>query len=242
MSVPIFTAGVTAYYLALFGCKKPARRLLDSILLPVIVGLATKLIVAFYWFRDPGEPAHFVNQVPGTTHLWQPHILLALAVNRSVGFQFNSVGFIFVPAFFVLYSWGRATLPIQLPAQAISDASIPEDENRRTILFVWMTMAMVFITGLPEPALEVFGSSGIIRFAQLHPDWFYCLRQLFHALLLLAYVRVTLGNGGRKLIPTMLRMPRAIYLAASLLIPAAIAYVGSVASYFHARILGSLDG
>jgi hypothetical protein len=35
------------------------------------------------------------------------------------------------------------------------------------MLFVWMMMAMVFVTGLPEPALEVFGSSGIIRFAQL---------------------------------------------------------------------------
>ena len=242
MSVPIFAAGVTAYYLALVGFKKPARRLLDSILLPVIVGLAAKVIVAFYWFRDVGEPAHFVNQVPGAPHLWQPRILFALAVNLSVGFQFASVGFILISALFVLYGWGRATLPIHLPAQSISDASIPEDENRRTLVYVWMMIAMVFITGLPEPALEVLGSSGIIRFARLHPEWFLWLRQLFHALLLLAFVCVALGKGGRKMIPAMLRIPRAIYLAASVVIPAAIAYVGPVASYIHPRILWTPDG
>jgi len=242
MSVPIFAAGVAAYYLALVGFKKPERRLLDSILLPVIVGLATKLVVAFYWFRDVGEPAHFLHQVPGVPHLWQPHVLFALAVNLSVGFQFASVGFILISAFFVLYSWGRATLPIHLPAQSISDASIPEDENRRTMLFVWMMIAVIFITGLPEPALEMFASSAIFRFAQLHPDWFSWLRQLFQALLLLAFVCAALGKGGRKMIPAMLRIPRAIYLAASVLIPTVIAYLAPVASYFHARILWSLDG
>jgi len=242
MSVPIFAAGVTAYYLALVGFKKPARRLLDSILLPVIVGLAAKLIAAFYWFRDVGEPGHFVNQVPGTPHLWQPQMLFGLAVNLSVGFQLASVGFILISAFFVLYSWGRATLPICLPAQSVSDASAPEDENRRSMFFVWMMISVIFITGLPEPALEMFASSAIFRFAQLHPNWFSWLRQLSHALLLLAFMCVALGKAGRKMIPAMLRMPRAIYLAASIVIPAAIAYVGPVASYLHARILWSLDG
>jgi membrane protease YdiL (CAAX protease family) len=242
MSVPIFAAGVTAYYLALVGCKKPARRLLDSILLPAIVGLAAKLIVAFYWFRDVGEPAHFDNQVPGAPHPWQPHMLFAVAVNLSVGFQIASVGFILLSAFFVLYNWGRATLPIHVPAHSISDASIPEDENRRTMFFVWMMIAMVFITGLPEPALEMFAASAILRFAQIHPDWFSWLRQLSHALLLLAFVCLALGKAGRKMIPAMLRIPRAIYLAASIVVPVAIAYVAPVASYIHARILWSLDG
>jgi membrane protease YdiL (CAAX protease family) len=242
MSVPIFAAGVTAYYLAVVGFKKPARRLLDSILLPVIVGLAAKLIVAFYWFRDVGEPARFVNQVSGAPHLWQPRILFALALNLSVGFQFASVGFVLISVFFVLYSWGRASLPIHLPAQSVSDAFVPEDEYRRSMFFVWMMIAMIFITGLPEPALEMFASSAIFHFAQLHPDWFSWLRQLSHALLLLAFVCIALGKAGRKMIPAMLRIPRAKYLAASIVIPAAIAYVAPVASYLHARIPWSLDG
>jgi len=242
MSVPIFAAGVTAYYLSLVGFQKPAQRLLDSILLPVIVGLAAKLIVAFFWFRDVGEPAHFVNQVPGAARLWQPGVLRALAENLGTGCQFASVGFILISAFFVLYSRGRATLPIHLPAESVFDASMPEAENRRTMFFVWLMIAMVFITGLPEPALQMFGSLGIIRFAQLHPNWFLWLRQLFHALLLLAFVCGALGKNGRKMIPAMLRIPRAIYLAASIAIPAAIAYVAPVASYLHARILWGLDG
>jgi hypothetical protein len=139
--------------------QKTGAALARLILLPVIVGLAAKLIVAFYWFRDVGEPAHFVNQLPGAPHLWEPHVLRALAENLGTGFQFASVGFIFIAAFFALYIWDRATLPIHLPAQSISDASISEDENRRTKFFVWMMIAMVFITGLPEPALEMFSSS-----------------------------------------------------------------------------------
>jgi membrane protease YdiL (CAAX protease family) len=216
--------------------------LLDSVLLPVAAGLLATLIVAFFWFRDVGEPAYFVAQLHGASHLWQPHILLALAVNLGTGFQFASIGFILIAAFFVLYSWNRITLPIRLPAVSISDASSSEDEHLSTMFFVWMMVAMVFITGLPEAALEVSGYSGIVRFMQLHPDRFFWLSQLFFALLLLAFVCVALGKSGRKMIPATLRIPRVRYLAIAVLIPAAIASVGPLCSYLYARVFWSAHG
>ena len=59
MSLPILAAGIVAYHLAFLGAKNPARRLLDSVLLPAAVGLVANLVLAFLWFGDVVEPAHF---------------------------------------------------------------------------------------------------------------------------------------------------------------------------------------
>src|ERR1700674_552060 len=229
MSFPIFGAGVTAYYLGLLGFKNPARRLLDSVLLPIATSLLAILIVAFFWFREIGEPAYFVTQLKDASHLWQPHILLALAVNLGTGFQFASVGFIFIAIFFVLYSWGRATLPVHLPPESISDASSPEDEHSRTTLFVWMMVCMVFLTWAPEIALAWFANWIFPQLKWPHGDWSSWLAVLLHAFFLFIFVVLAVGKSGRKIIPAILRFPRAKYLAAAILIPAAIAPGGATA-------------
>jgi membrane protease YdiL (CAAX protease family) len=227
MSVPIFAAGITACYLGLVGFKKPARRLLDSVLLPAALGLVANLIVAFFWFRDVGEPAHFANQLSGAPHIWEPHILLALAVNLGTGFQFASVGFILIAAFFVLQSWGRATVPIHLPAESISDASSSEDEQRSTMLFVWIVIGLVFLISVPRIAMWI------------HSAWNPWAVRFIDACSLLVFVLLALGKRGRKMIPAMLRIPRSRYLAVALVVPAAIANIGPLASYLHARVLWS---
>ena len=206
------------------------------------MGLAAKLIVAFYWFRDVGEPAHFLDQAPGAAHLWQPRILYALAVNLSVGFQFASVGFVLISVFFVLYSWGRASLPIHLSAQSISDASIPEDENRRTMFFVWMMIAMVFLPWVLEAALAYLGDWIFPHFTWPHAAWTSWLPFVLHHFLLFVLVVLAGGKCLRKTIPAMFRIPRAKYLAIAISVPAAIAYVGPVASYLRARILWTIHG
>jgi membrane protease YdiL (CAAX protease family) len=242
LSAPILAAGIAACYLGLVGFRNPARRLLDSVLVPAAMGLLATVIVVFFWFRDVGERAYFVAQFHGAAHLWNPRILLALVVNLGTGFQFASIGFILLAAFFVLYSWNRAALPVRLPAVSIFGASSSDADHRRTMFFVWSMVAMVFITGLPETALEVSGYSGIVRFMRLHSDWFFWLRQLLQALLLLAFICVALGKSGRKMIPAMLRIPRVQYVAIAVLIPAAIAIVAPLCSYLYARVFWSAHG
>lgn len=230
------------YYLALVGCKKPWRRLLDSVLLPAGAGLAANLIVAFFRFRAVGEPAYFVSQLPGVPHLWEPRILQSLAVSLGPGFQFASIGFVLVAAFFVLYSWGRATLPMRLPAASLRDVSVPEDEHAQTMFFVWMMVAMVFLAHLPGIALTVF-SDWIVPIAPrfFGPENWFPLR-LIDSCVQLVIVVLAVGKSGRKMIPGMLQSPRAIYLAVAILVPSAIASVGPLASYFHARLLWSAPG
>jgi len=240
MSLPILAAGVVAFYLGLIGFKKPARRLLDSVLLPAAASLIANLLVALFWFRDVGEPAHFVNQLPGTPHPWKPRVLLALAANLGTGFQFASVGFILIATFFVLYSWGRATLPIHLRAESISEGSSSEGEHRRTMFFVWMMVAMVFLASLPEIALVGLENWIFPHFMWPHPAWIWRLHELLEAVFLFVFVLLAAGRSARKTIPAMLRFPRAKYLAIALLIPPVIANVAPLASFTYARILWTI--
>ena len=239
MSLSIVAAGVTGYYLIFITCKKPARRLLDSVLLPTVAGLAGNLVVAFFWFRDVAEPAHFVTQLPGPSHLWEPRILLSMAVSLGTGFQFASVGFILIAAFFVLYSWDRAALPIHLPPESISDVLSSEDEQRRTMLFVWISVGLSFLLQVPSIALLIF-SDWILP----HASWLYGTwsTRFVGTGAQIVFVLLAVGKSGRKLIPAMLRIPRAKYLAVALLFPAAIANIGPLASYVYARVLWSVHG
>ena len=237
MSLPIFAAGVMGYYLALVGCKRPARRLLDSVLLPAAASLLANLIVAFLWFRDAGQPASFVNQLLGAPQLWQLNVLRPLAVNLGTGFLFANLGFVLIAVFYVLLSWGRATLPIRLPAALFSDAPSLEGEHRRTMYFVWMMIAMVFLTLVPGIAFVFLWNWIFPHVTWSRTAWTFQLGLLSYAALLFVFIALAVGKCGRKMIPAMLRIPPASYLAIAALIPAVIAYVGPLVSYVHARVL-----
>ncbi len=242
MSLAIVAAGVMGYYLAFIGRKKPTRRLLDSVLLPAAAGLLANLTVAFFRFREIGEPAHFVAQLPGPAHLWEPPILRSMAVSLGIGFQCASIGFILIATFFVLYSWGRATLPIHLPPESVSDAFSSEDEQRRTMLFVWVTVGLSFLLQVPSIARLIFSDWILPHAPWLYGTWNSWPTRFIGTAAPLVFVLLAVGKSGRKMIHAMLRIPRAIYLSVALLLPAAIANIGPLASYLEARVLWSIHG
>lgn len=242
MCLPILAAGAMGYYVGLVGCKRPERRLLDSVLLPVGVSLLAHLIVAFFWFRDAGEPAGFVNQLTGTPHLWQPRVLQDLAVNLGTGFQFTSIGFVLTAAFLVLLFWGRAKLPIHLPAASLSGVGSAEDGHRGTMFFVWMMVALVFLSAVPGISVVQLGYWNFSSVMRRHVDGINWLGQVLYASSLLTFVVLAVGKVGRKMIPAMFRIPRARYLAVAVLIPALIANAWPLMSYVYARILWGAHG
>jgi membrane protease YdiL (CAAX protease family) len=236
MSLPILAAGTMGYYVGLVGCERPKRRLLDSILLPAAISLSAHLIVAFFWFRDTGEPARFVSQLHGDFHLWTPRVVWSLAVNLSTGFQFASIGFVLTTVFFVLLMWGRATLPFHLPAAALSNADTAEDEHRRTMFFVWLMIGTVFLTAVPGYAVDALGILAFPSLIRRGPSAINWLGQVSFALSLLVFVVLALGKVGRKMIPAMFRIPRVKYLAVAVLVPALVANLWPLISYVYARI------
>lgn len=242
ISLPILAAGAVGYYVGLVGCKRPARRLLDSVLLPVAVSLLAHLIVAFFWFRDVGEPADFINQLTGGPHLWQPRVLKSLAMNLSTGFRFTSIGFILTAIFLVLLFWRRATLPVHLPVASLAGGGSTEDEYRGTRFFVWMMLALVFLVAVPGILMLQLGYWSSSSVTRRHAYGIYWLGQGVYASSLLTFVLLAVGKVGRKTIPTMLRFPRAKYLAVAVLIPAMIADAWPLISYVYARILWGAHG
>jgi membrane protease YdiL (CAAX protease family) len=242
MSLPILAAGAMGYYVGLVGCKRPKRRLFDSVLLPVAVSLLAHLIVAFFWFRDTGEPAHFVTQLQGTPRLWQPDVLLSLTMNLDTGFQFASIGFVLTAVFLILLFWGRATLPIHLPAASLSGVDSAEDEYRDTMFFVWMMVALVFLTAVPGALMVQLGYWNSSSFMRRHPAGIYWLGLVLYASSQLTFVGLTIGKVGRKMVPAMFRIPRARYLAVAVLIPALIANAWPLMTYVYARILWGAHG
>ena len=241
MSVPIFAAGVSAYYLALVGFKKPARRLLDSILLPVIVGLAAKLIVAFYWFRDVGEPARFSgSSARGRAPLAATHTL------RSCGKPQRR----FPVRQRRICAHIRLLRSLQLGPRLTSHPPVAHSNFRRFHTRRRKPPHHVFCLDDDRHGFSPVGSRsrvGIPRrldFSALHVatrsmDFLAAFRPP-------SFFAVRFGCSGgkclRKTIPAMFRIPRAKYLAIAISVPAAIAYVGPVASYLRARILWTIHG
>lgn len=165
-----------------------------------------------------------------------------MAVSLGTRFQFASIGFILIAAFFVLYSWRHATLPIRLPPKSIPDAPSSGDEQRRTIIFVWIAIGMSFLMQVPRTTLIVFGD-----WILPHASWLYGTRSWWLTRFIdggaqLVFVLLAIGESGRTMVPAMLRIPGAKYLAIALVLPAAIANIGPLASYLHARVLWSIQG
>lgn len=149
--LPAMAAGSAACYLAFVGCQNPVRRLLDSVLLPALVSLVSVAGVGFYAFRgllDPrGRGQHSVVDRDSCT----AHDLLRLATNLGTAGQFAEAGLALVAIFLGLLLGRYTSLPVRLKATsnpALDDVSSAE-EHRRTMLFVWMMIGLVVLSGFP---------------------------------------------------------------------------------------------
>jgi membrane protease YdiL (CAAX protease family) len=244
LSLPILAVGAMGYYLCFLTCKRPARRLFDSVLLPSFVFLAVFLITVFFWFRDSVQPDSSTLPSVVNSHLWNRHGFLHLAGSLGTGYQFAVVGFVLAAVFFELLSWGRTTLPVRLPAVPTIPfvGASSEEEHRRTMLFVWMMIGLVPLTWLAAGAMGAVGFWIFHGFARPYQTWFYWLGLLMDALALLALVLFALGKAGRKKIPAMFRLPSPKYVGLAALIPAAIASAWPVICYCQARALWNTPG
>jgi len=110
------------------------------------------------------------------------------------------------------------------------------------MLFVWISIGISFLLQVPRIALTIFGEWILPHATWVYGTWSWCLARFIDTGALLVFVLLAVGQGGRRMIPAMLRIPRAKYLGIALLLPAAIATIAPLASYFHARVLWSIHG
>jgi membrane protease YdiL (CAAX protease family) len=244
LSLPITVAGVAGFYLCFLRCKSPVRRLFDAVLLPAMVGLLAIPMVAFIWFRDEIMRPNSVLPLITNPHLWSAREFLHFAARLGVGSEIGGIGFVCVSIFFGLLVWDRTSLPIRLTLSSSSTSaeSPAEEEHRRTMLCVWLMIAMVFLSGLPLSALELAVIWFLSNTARQAPTWFGWVGEITKAVSILAFVLFAIGENGRKSIRAMLRIPHVKYLALAALVPAVIASAWSLVAFFQARIVWSYHG
>jgi membrane protease YdiL (CAAX protease family) len=237
-------AGVMAYYLVFVGCQNPTRRLLDSVLLPTLGGIVIVVLVGFGGFRDVIDPRDFAGHSLIDANTWKVHNLARLAANLGTGILFASIGFVFLALFAGLLCWGRTSLPTRLKGSSTSPNAegYPTDEHHRTMLFVWLMISLVIFTDLPGHLMQAVAYGFV--FEKFHPYsiLFWRTSQLIVDCSLFALVLFAIGSAGRKMIPSMFRLPPAKYLGLAALMPAAIANALPFVTYLHARIIWSSQG
>lgn len=236
--LPVLAAGSMAYYLAFVGCKKPLRRLLDSVLLPACASLIAVVAVGFYAFQGAVDPQNFAEHSVIETDGWNAHDVLHLAANLGSGFEFAGAGIVLVAVFARLLFGGYTSLPIRL--KALSRSPIEDElslrEHRRTMLFVWWMIGLIVLSSFAGRVLAFvtlrYGAS----------SWRMGEIETANDVAFLFFVLLAIGSAGRNAIPTMFRFPTAKYLAIAALIPAAIANVLPLFAYCQARIIWSTHG
>ena len=245
LSIPIFVAGVVGYYLCFLQSKKPARILFAGVLLPSLAGLIAFPIVGFHWFLDAVEPMRATLPSIVDSHGWDPIEFLEAAAGLGTGIEFASIGFACAAVFFVLLVSGRATLPVRLTndsSPSTTDSPCEEKEHRRTMLFVWTMIALMFIPSLPAAVLANVVDLRFHNISQSLGTQFFWLQEFLMSLTILALVLIAIGKEGRKTIPAMVRIPPLKFIAIAAFIPAVIENAWSLTSYFQARIVWSTQG
>jgi membrane protease YdiL (CAAX protease family) len=239
LSLPIVAAGAAGYYFALMPCRRPILRLITTVLLPASASLLAIPFVAIVWFPDQVGLRNFLlGSVLSGDDDYSPAIPHLLP-NLGPGFECAAAGTLLVAIFTVLLNRGRATLPVHLEASHASPSAIPsmDDENRRTMLFVWMMIGLVPLTGVLDGVMVVGILSIIQGLLRSNYDWYVLATEIISAASLLPLVLLALGRSRAETLKRSFRLPPVKYLGLAAVLPAMIACVWPLALYLQARLL-----
>lgn len=240
MALPMWAAGAAAGFVCLVPVRRPLRRLVFAILLPTSAALLMIPIVGAV--RFPEEVGLFYQSVNETNNR-MPQAILTVLRSLGPGLQIAATGCILIVIFTVLFSWGRATLPIRLrfPFGGTA-ADLPPEEERRTAVFVWMMICLVPLVNVLNLGLvfsidwlswRVPASNGALHFSVNH---------IIDALALFPLVVLALGKDRRAALKGVVRSASPKYFAIAALIPIAIASALPLGLYFvemnHSAVYG----
>lgn len=219
-------------------CRRPILRLVTTVLLPASASLLAIPFVAIVWFPDQvGLRKFLLGSVLSGADDYSPAIPHLLP-NLGPGFECAAAGISLVAIFTVLLNRGRTTLPVHLEAAHASPSAIPpmDDENRRTMLFVWMMIGLVPLTGFLDGVI-VLGILSIFRNLPMSlPNWYLSASEAISAASLLLLVLLALGRSRAETLKRSFRLPPEKYLGLAAVLPSMIACVWPLALYLQARL------
>jgi membrane protease YdiL (CAAX protease family) len=234
MTLPMLVAGAVAGYLCLVAVLRPLRVFVLGVLLPALVTLVTIPIVGLHWFPQMLAPdSAAIGSILEASR--PPHVSIPQSLSSlGPGLQTGVAGFVLVAIFAVLLWKGHSTLPVRLRfSSAGSIGEISAEDDRRTVLFVWMMICLMPLVSLAHnrllgPVYFLFHGS------QTSPGVFSAADKLCLALALFALVFVAAGRDRWTAVRESLRLPPLRYVGIAALIPMGLASVPSFIRYFLA--------
>ena len=190
--------------------------------------------VGRYWFPGViGSNGTEIGSILESSHRLTLGIS-ELLLNLGPGLQVGAAGFVLVAIFAALLCKGHSTLPVRLRfSSAGSIGEISAEDDRRTVLFVWMMICL-----MPLVSLAHNGLLGPVYFffhgSQTSPEVFSATDRLCLALALFALVLVAVGRDKWTAVRESLRLPPLRYVGIAALIPVGLASVPSFIRYFLA--------
>lgn len=233
----LFTlGGAIGLYMCLVRCSKQNAYPLIAVLLPGTFVLVVIAAAACHWFAGLDSVQSALLNVTGQR---APGIFASMkpVTELGPGFEFAALGLLFMACFVVLVHYKRASVPVRLAGSGVWAPSSSWDENagHRTMLFVWMMIALTPLLGLvdstPLYVLRTFFSD----FAKVHgPALVWALRT-WGALFLFLLVLWAIGPDRRRTLRESHRPPSWKYLALGMLFPVAVASIWPALVYSYDR-------
>ena len=225
----VLFAGFAGYFVCFSPGRNPVRRVLLSVMLPALAGLA----LALSGFISTDRP--YVSILDRSLKANRSQIFHLLPWTSSPGFHFAVAGFISVGIFAVLMQLGSARLPLSLPAGQSVNA---EDSalSLRVAMLIWVLMGPYLLAAtIPTSFMFAILELSSWLTTPVHNSIFERASSAIQPLLYLGLAYAILGRPFERTLKTSVRLfpPRYLLIAASF--PTGIALVFPLTSYLSYR-------
>jgi membrane protease YdiL (CAAX protease family) len=222
--------GLAAYLVCFWPGDKPVRRILLSVFLPTLLGLAIILSI----FVQHSRPASSIFE-PHATFLPVYRWLRANSLNLPTGLYFSLLSLALIGVFTIRLYLGKSSLPLALPRPSPVQAESPDPWVQLQLLIFILVGPLFLLRGLTD---VFFGLPSLLWPESVH--FFYksvamTMASVADMAILVGLSVWTLGAWGRKAVRDSLRLPGPRYALVALLLPVIVTGLPSFTQYLIER-------
>lgn len=213
-------AVISGYFNCFFPGKRPALRILLSVILPTVIAIA--IISVFYLHSSPAAYKSILDSLPQAS-LWQ----------LGPGFRICVLGLGLILAFLSRMAFRIANLPISLSA-SVNEESIEDSTWRKTGLLIWILISPILMILTTFPMEAWSRASGAKTSLEIYA--LIAFSSVFPAFILIGLASLVVGNEGWIEMRQSLSIARFRYIVPALAFPLGIAGLLIIINFAYERI------
>jgi membrane protease YdiL (CAAX protease family) len=229
---PIIFAAMAGYFGCFWPGSRPARRILNTVLIPAGFGLI--LICGRFFYLNKQQSSLFES---GADVFYRNAIsFVAISSRLGPGFHYCLLGIVLIAVFVGRLRLGTSSLPLTLSKANHSMTVDPEPWPRMNFL-IWVLVGPLFVlqavAALPV-MIPYLVSSHVPAYSQ--SSWFARISSIPEAAILLGFALFTVGREGRREAWNSVRIRRSGVFYVALAVPIGIAASISIGHFAFDRI------